>query len=176
MGHEKGQAVHFSGTITQRVDGKGRVSIPADFRRVLEAGDPDFSPETRRVRMRVVYGDPTRKCLDIYTISAFEKLMKRVALLPEGSDEREILELFFVSGSEVAEVDADGRTILAQRLRDHLGMSRDGSEAVFAGALDLFRIWTPEEFEAERARKLEAVKSRIAGGSVLKLLPPNPEG
>lgn len=168
--------MHFSGTITQRVDGKGRVSIPADFRRVLESGDADFSPETRRVRMRVVYGDPTRKCLEIYTLAAFDRLMARVALLPEGSDEREILELFFISGSEVIEVDADGRTILAQRLRDHLGLSREGGEAVFAGALDLFRIWTPEEFEAERERKLAAVRARIAGGSVLKLLPPNPEG
>ncbi|WP_051294299.1 division/cell wall cluster transcriptional repressor MraZ [Gemmobacter nectariphilus] len=169
--------MHFSGTITQRVDGKGRVSIPADFRAVLAEGDPAYDPDTKRLRMRVVYGDPSRKCLEIYTIKAFDKILSRVAQLPEGSDEREILELFLVSGSEVVEVDADGRTILAQRLRDHMGLPRDGGEAVCAGALDLFRMWTPEEFEAERQRKLAAVKARMAGGgNILKLLPPNPEG
>lgn len=169
--------MHFSGTITQRVDGKGRVSIPADFRRVLEAGDPLFDPEVKRVRMRVVYGDDSRKCLEVYPISRFEDLMRRIAQLPQGSDEREILELCYVSGSEQIEVDSDGRTVFAQRFRDHIGLSRDGGEAVFAGALDTFRIWTPEEFEAERARKLAAVKARMAGGgSILSLLPPNPAG
>lgn len=168
--------MHFSGTITQRVDGKGRVSIPADFRRVLEAGDPDYTPEAKRVRMRVVYGNPGRKCLEIYPIAAFDKLLARIARLPEGSDDREILELFYVSGSEVVEVDGDGRTILAQRLRDHAGLPRDGGEAVFAGALDLFRVWTPEEFEAERERKINAVRARMQGGdNILKLLPKGPE-
>jgi MraZ protein len=169
--------VHFSGTITQRVDGKGRVSIPADFRRVLEAGDAQFDPEVKRVRMRVVYGDDSRRCLEVYPIARFEALMSRIAQLPQGSDEREILELCYVSGSEQIEVDADGRTVFAQRFRDHIGLSRDGGEAVFAGALDTFRIWTPEEFEAERARKLAAVKARMAGGgSILSLLPPLPAG
>ena len=30
----------FRGEFTQKVDGKARVSIPAAFRRILEAGDP----------------------------------------------------------------------------------------------------------------------------------------
>lgn len=169
--------MQFSGSFTPRVDSKGRVSIPADFRAVLADGDPDYDPETRRLRMRVVYGDPSRKCLEVYSIRAFDELLQRVALLPEGSDEREILEIFLVAGSEVVEVDGDGRTILAQRLRDHIGLARDGGEVLCAGALSLFRIWAPEEFEAERQRKIDAVKARLAGGgSVLKLLPPNPEG
>ena len=166
--------MHFSGTITQRVDGKGRVSIPADFRRVLEAGDAQFDPEVKRVRMRVVYGDDSRKCLEVYPIATFDALMSRIALLPEGSDEREILEMCYVSGSEQIEVDADGRTVFAQRFREHIGLPKDGGEAVFAGALDVFRIWTPEEFDAERARKLAAVRARMAeaGGSIRALLPP----
>lgn len=169
--------MHFSGTITLRMDGKGRVSIPADFRRVLEAGDPQFDPEVKRIRMRVVYGDDSRRCLEVWPIARFDDLLGRIADLPAGSDEREILELCYVSGSEQVEVDADGRTVFALRFRDHIGLSRDGGEAVFAGALDTFRIWTPEEFEAERARKLAAVKARIsAGGSMLSLLPPKTAG
>lgn len=168
--------MHFSGTITQRVDGKGRVSIPADFRRVLEAGDPHFDETVKRVRMRVVYGNPERKCLEIYPITAYDGLVKRIKMLPEGSDERELLEMFYVIGSDLVEVDADGRAILSQKLRDIAGLPRDGGEAVFAGVIDLFRIWTPEEFEAERERKLAAVRARLSGGgSVLSFLPPAPE-
>ena len=33
----------FRGEFNQKVDGKARVSIPAPFRRVLEAGDPDLA-------------------------------------------------------------------------------------------------------------------------------------
>ncbi|MEM9123456.1 MAG: MraZ N-terminal domain-containing protein, partial [Pseudomonadota bacterium] len=33
----------FRGEFDQRVDGKGRMSIPASFRRVLEQGDPNWS-------------------------------------------------------------------------------------------------------------------------------------
>lgn len=162
--------MHFSGTIAQKIDGKGRVSIPADFRRVLEDGDTDHGDGNKRVRMRVVYGDPDRKCLEVYSIKAFDSILSRIAELDEGSDERDILELFFVAGSEVVEVDADGRTILAQRLRDHLGMPREGGEAVFAGALNMFRIWTPDEFEAERQRKIAKARARGAGGNMRSLL------
>lgn len=164
--------MHFSGTLTQKADGKGRVSIPADFRRVLELGDPEFVEGSRKVRMRVVYGNPERRCLEVYPVTAFDSILRRIARLPEGSDEREILELFYVSGSEVIEVDGDGRTVLAQRLRDHVGVDREGGELVFAGALDLFRIWIPEEFEAERQRKLAAVRARMSGGgNILSFLP-----
>jgi MraZ protein len=163
--------VHFSGTITQRMDGKGRVSIPADFRRVLEAGDPDFTPEGKRVRMRVVYGDESKKCLEVYPIREFDKILDSVSKLPVGSPDREIMEIFYVAGSEVIEVDGDGRTVFAQRFRDHIGLAKDGGDAVFAGALDTFRIWTPEEFAAERQRILAAARERIAaGGSVRQLL------
>ena len=33
----------FRGEAENKVDSKGRVSIPAPFRRVLEEGDPDWS-------------------------------------------------------------------------------------------------------------------------------------
>ena len=33
----------FRGEAENKVDNKGRVSIPAAFRRILEEGDPDWS-------------------------------------------------------------------------------------------------------------------------------------
>ena len=40
-------ARRFRGEIVQKVDGKGRVSIPAAFRRVLEQGDPEWTEGLR---------------------------------------------------------------------------------------------------------------------------------
>jgi MraZ protein len=54
--------VSFYGEFTQKIDGKGRVSIPVDFRRALEQGDPDWAPGGRP-RVRIVYGDPRRRFL-----------------------------------------------------------------------------------------------------------------
>ncbi|MDO9525105.1 MAG: hypothetical protein Q7J57_06120 [Gemmobacter sp.] len=163
--------MHFSGEITQKVDGKGRVSIPADFRRVLDEGDPEAG-DGKRARVRIVHGDPRRKYLECYTMRAFDRIVERVGSMPEGSEDREILELFVISGSEVCEVDNDGRIVLIQRLRDKIGLAKDGGEAIFAGALQTFRIWKPEDLEAEKSAKLAALQARVTGNAnVLSLLP-----
>ena len=79
--------MNFYGEITQKVDGKGRVSIPADFRRVLELGDPDWTPGNRP-KVRVVWGDPRRKYLECYTISAIRRVEAGILKLPAGSQKR----------------------------------------------------------------------------------------
>ena len=46
-------ARRFRGSEEVKVDAKGRVSIPARFRRVFEASDPDFEPG-KRAQMVVI--------------------------------------------------------------------------------------------------------------------------
>ena len=50
----------FTGEHTQKVDGKGRMSIPADFRRVLESQDPDWT-DGLTPRMYLLYGEHLKK-------------------------------------------------------------------------------------------------------------------
>ncbi|MFN3937622.1 MAG: division/cell wall cluster transcriptional repressor MraZ [Gemmobacter sp.] len=161
----------FSGQHRQKIDGKGRVSIPADFRKALDAADPS-RPEGERRRLRIVYGDPRRNYLECYPLPAFHEILRRVAQLPEGSDDRELLELFVIAGSDEAEIDSDGRIILGPLLRERIGLAPEGGEAIFAGALQTFRIFTVEGFEAEKLAKLDAAKARLQGkANVLTLLP-----
>lgn len=139
----------FRGEFTQKVDGKARVSIPAAFRRVLEAGDPD-SP---RKRIVMVYGDERRKFAECYTIAEATRLEARIRALPLGSQKRRILERNLITLSATIELDDDGRIVLPPKVRDKIGIGAEdlakGAEAVFAGALDTFQIWKSATYEAE---------------------------
>ena len=52
----------FRGESIHKVDGKGRVSIPAAFRRVLEENDPDYALGLNP-NLIIVYGNINRKFL-----------------------------------------------------------------------------------------------------------------
>ena len=62
----------FRGESHHKVDTKGRVSIPAHFRRVLEASDPAWT-DGLNPELVIVYGDHRRKYLECYTMEADRK-------------------------------------------------------------------------------------------------------
>lgn len=138
----------FRGESTQKVDNKGRVSIPASFRRVLTAGDPDWS-EGLPANLVIVYGDHRRKYLECYTIEAIEAVDERIARLPLGSAKRTYLEKMFTGLSLETSVDNTGRLVLPKKLRDKIDLNND-SEAFFIASGDRFQIWKPDTYEAEQ--------------------------
>lgn len=146
----------FRGEFTQKVDAKARVSIPAAFRRVLEAGDPDSS----RKRIVIVYGDARRAYAECYSITQAQKLEEKIRQLPLGSRERRMLERNIVTLSVTLEIDDDGRIVLPPKVREKIGLSADdltkGGEAVLAGALDTFQIWKRDTYDSEILRAAEA--------------------
>jgi MraZ protein len=64
-------ARRFRGSDTFKVDAKGRVSIPAPFRRVIEASDPNWR-EGLRPNIVIVFGGKNQNWLEVYTIKAIE--------------------------------------------------------------------------------------------------------
>lgn len=145
-------ARRFRGESHHKVDSKGRVSIPALFRRVLEAGDPDWT-EGLRPQLVIVYGDHRRKFLECYTIEAIDEVDRRIDAMPRGSMPRRMLERMIHGQSHPTEVDGDGRLVLPQKLRDKIGLT---DEAFFIASGDTFQIWKPETYESEELAKTEA--------------------
>jgi len=145
-------ARRFRGESVHRVDAKGRVSIPAPFRRVLEEGDPDWEPGTGQPSLVIIYGRTERPRLECFTIRAMDEIDAIVASYPAFSEEREELEFFLNTQSSYAALDETGRIVLGTRLRETIGL---GEEALFAGMGDNFDIWEPKAYAADLARRAE---------------------
>ncbi|MDO5756282.1 MAG: division/cell wall cluster transcriptional repressor MraZ [Rhodobacterales bacterium] len=144
-------ARRFRGESHHKVDSKGRVSIPALFRRVIEASDPNWTvglaPE-----LVIVYGDHRRSYLECYTVEAIAEVDDKIDALPRGSMERKMLQRMFHGQSYPTTVDETGRLVLPAKLRSKIGLE---DEAFFIAAGDTFQIWKPETYEIEEAAKTE---------------------
>lgn len=144
-------ARRFRGESHHKVDAKGRVSIPASFRRVLEAGDPNWqsggNPE-----LVIVYGDHRRKYLECYTMEAIDEVDAKIDALPRGSMERKMLQRMFHGQSFPTSVDETGRLVLPAKLRQKIELN---DEAFFIAAGDTFQIWNPATYDAEELAAAE---------------------
>ncbi|MCR9125273.1 MAG: division/cell wall cluster transcriptional repressor MraZ [Rhodobacteraceae bacterium] len=139
----------FRGDSQNKVDSKGRVSIPAHFRRVIEAGDPNWNGQNPP-ELVIVYGDHRRKCLECFTVVETDKLDHQIRALPSGSKEKKILQYIYHSKSRTTSIDDTGRLVLPAPAREKAQIT---SEALFIGAGDTFQIWNPEIYEAEELQR-----------------------
>jgi len=167
----------FKSHFPQKVDSKARVSIPAAFRRVLEAGDPNYSA-TSRPRVAIVYGHDERDYLECFTINDMRRLERRIRRMPTGDKRRGFLAHNVITLSTEIEIDDEGRIVLPAPAREKIGMAalKDGAEAVFAGTVDAFRIWHRDDWDADRARQKAIAEVLLAPGEdMLSLLPDDDE-
>ena len=137
----------FRGESVHKVDQKGRVSVPAPFRRVLEEGDPDWT-EGLNPNFVLIYGMPSGHCLEGYTIEGAARLDEKVSRMGSFSRERRALERLLNTQSVYVAVDENGRIVLPQRLREMFGLEE---EALFAGMGEHFQIWAPKAYGEDMA-------------------------
>jgi MraZ protein len=150
-------AASFTGEERVRIDGKGRMSIPAKFRDVLQAGDPGWR-EGSGTALQLVYGDNLGRRLEARTLGNHAAIAERITAWEPVSDEEEAekqaAEYFMLTQSQPVEVDRDGRIVMPARFRDRLGL-REG-EVALAGKGDRFEIWAADTYDAEVAGPMRA--------------------
>ncbi len=142
----------FRGDGVYKVDAKGRVSIPALFRRVLEAADPEWTTGLNP-SLVIVYGGKSRKQLECFTAEAIAEVDAKIRKMPRGSKKRKALQRLYHGQAHPTSVDETGRLVLPAKLREKIGLSK---EAYFVGNGDTFEIWNPEIYDAEMYADLEA--------------------
>jgi MraZ protein len=135
----------FVSTYTNRLDAKGRVSIPAPFRAVLARDGFDG-----------LYCCPTldRQAVDAGGNRLRDQIRASLSLFEAFSEEHEYLSTTLIGESEILKIDQEGRVILSDAIREHAGI---GERVTFVGQGYKFQIWEPDRFAAYR----EEAKNRV---------------
>jgi MraZ protein len=143
----------FLSNVTNRVDAKGRVSIPGPFRAVLA-----------RDGFEGLFIHPA---LDVQALDAggnalLTEIDGLLSAMPAVSEARDQLSMALYGVSEVLKVDPEGRMQLSENLKAYAGI---GEEVTFVGLGHKFQLWRPERFRAhleggrERLRELKRTLS-----------------
>lgn len=163
----------FTGVSRNKVDGKGRVSIPVKFRRVLQNCDVEYAPGGV-LRMHVTFGDPTKKFLECWSADAYARLLARISRMKSGTAEARIMAYYYKTMSEPVVLDETGRIVLSQDLRDKIALD---DEAAFEGHGEKFHILSLAQAD-EQAATFAALLAELAQDDVhfdaLSLLPDEP--
>lgn len=120
----------FIGDYTCKADNKGRVVVPASFRRVMETSGQSFF-----VLRKHVFG----KCIDMYPKQQWEEMMLgiREKLNPFNPKHAAFLREF-CRGTQEVEIDGNGRVLLPRRMLDEVGIDK---EMVLAAQDSMIQIW-----------------------------------
>ncbi len=144
----------FVSTFTNKIDAKGRVSIPAPFRAVLErdryAGAGSLG--------LYCYPSLDAPALDAGGERLAQKIDGLLGGLPDYSDERDELAVALYGEAQFIAIDPDGRIVLPKELRAQIGLAEGVTEVAFVGLGDKFQLWSPERFEERRSRAREKVR------------------
>jgi MraZ protein len=141
---EDSQAAVFKGTYRHRIDGKGRLPVPASFRRALATEGAD--------RLVVTLLD---QCLAAYPPAEWNVLEAQLRALPAFSRPVKALTRLLTSRAADCPLDVQGRILLPSTLR---AAARLDQEVVVVGVLNRIELWRPEawqDFLSEAERLLD---------------------
>ena len=139
----------FLSTYVNKVDRKGRVSVPAEFRKVLGA-----QSELGGV---VVFKSLQYQALDACSAEHMEQLSDSLETLDLSNEEYELIETTIFGGSVQLPFDTEGRIVLPQHLCAFAGI---GEEAAFVGRRKTFQIWEPGALTAHEGGMRDKARSR----------------
>ncbi len=130
-----------------RLDAKGRVSVPAQFRAVLARDGFDG-----------LYCHPAldRPALDAGGNALLAEIEALIAGFLPYSDQREQFSLALYGTSETLNIDSEGRVVLTDAHKTHAGIT---DAVTFVGLGHKFRIWEPGRFRAELTEATAKVRA-----------------
>lgn len=128
--------MRFLGNIEAKTDAKGRVFLPATFRKVLQGASEE---------QLVMRKDVFQKCLVLYPESVWNEQLDvlRSRLNRWNRQDQQVLRQF-VSDAEVITLDGNGRFLINRRYMELAGIQQT---VRFIGVDDTIEIWAAEEAE-----------------------------
>lgn len=135
----------FVSHFTNRLDAKGRVSIPAPFRIVLAKDGFEG------LYVHPALDAPAFDCGGHALLREIDGLLEHFSPY---SPERDMFSAALLGTSETLKIDPEGRVSLTETIKAHACIA---SEATFVGKGHKFQIWEPERFRAH----LEEAKNKV---------------
>ncbi|NQZ14749.1 MAG: division/cell wall cluster transcriptional repressor MraZ [Alphaproteobacteria bacterium] len=138
----------FLSTHINKVDKKGRVSLPSGFRAALSG---------QSFQGVVVFRSNNHDCLEGFAYSYMEELSARLDNFDLFSSEQDDLATTIFSEAVQLPLDGNGRVILPADLVEYAEV---GEEAAFVGLGQKFQIWNPSKLQDRRDEARSVVKSK----------------
>ena len=130
----------FLSNATNRIDTKGRVSVPAAFRSVLAQ---------RNIPELYCFQDFVFPAISVGGPDLLERFERQIAAEDPFSPEANEMSLLIHGGGVFMKLDAEGRLMVTDFIRDFTGIS---DEVTFVGRADHFQLWQPQAFAAAQAQ------------------------
>ncbi|MDQ2634333.1 MAG: division/cell wall cluster transcriptional repressor MraZ [Pseudomonadota bacterium] len=141
----------FLSSAVNRIDAKGRVSVPAHFRTVVQ--QRGYS-ELYAIRQLDV------PALDVGGLDLLDRYEERMKLEDPFLQTADDMSFFVHGDGAFLKLDQDGRITVTDFIREHTGIS---AEVAFVGRGNFFQMWEPGKLAAYGA-EVRARLSRLRRG------------
>lgn len=129
--------MRFVGDYTAKTDAKGRVFLPAIFRRQLDGMDEEAL---------ILRKDVFQKCLVLYPMSVWNAQVDDLQSRLSPWDRKDQMMLRqYVADAEQVELDSQGRILLSKNKLQYAGIT---SEVRFLAVVDRIEIWRKDALDA----------------------------
>jgi MraZ protein len=134
----------FIGEFQHSIDEKGRVAVPAKFRREISGG--------------AIITRGLDKCLFVFTKKNWDTLAQKLVSLPLAQANSRAFVRLMLSGASEVRLDSQGRILVPDYLRKYAGLSRS---AKIIGVHNRAEIWNGKTWDDYR-KKTEIASDEIA--------------
>lgn len=128
--------MRFTGSTDAKVDEKGRVFVPSNFRKILQKEEVDGL---------ILRRDIFQRCLVLFPINVWDAQVDTITARTNmfSREGRDALRKF-VAGAENVSMDSGGRILLPKRLLEEAGIKND---VRFIGVDNTIEIWNKHAAE-----------------------------
>ena len=137
----------FLSSYENRLDTKGRISVPASFRAAV-------SPE--KFAGVVLFRSFTNNCIEGMTMSRMEQMAAATDKMGVFDSELDDLSAMLFADARPLTFDVTGRVIIPVDLLAHANIT---DRAVFVGRGNSFQIWNPDAFRTAQAQSLRNLRA-----------------
>ena len=137
----------FLSSYENRLDTKGRISVPASFR---------ASISNEKFAGVVLYRSFTNNCIEGMTMSRMEQMANATDKMNVFDSELDDLSAMLFADARPLAFDVTGRVVIPADLLEHAGIH---DTAVFVGRGNSFQIWNPDAFHDMQAQALKNLRA-----------------